>query len=261
VNRHRYGPWAVVAGASDGIGAAFAQAMAANGLNLVLVARREPLLRELAQRLSDQYGIAIRTVVADLATRTGLAEVRASTEDIGLVVVNAASTPIAEFLRLTPSQVDGMVDLNVRAAADLAHAFGARLTQRGRGGLILLSSVASLQGSALVAHYAATKAYLRVLAEGLWYEWRPYGVDVLACCPGLVATPTFERDHPTPGPLVPPAMDPADVARQALATLGRRPVMVPGWPNRVVAGLVARVIPRRAAIALSSRQTARMYGR
>jgi short-subunit dehydrogenase len=261
VNRHRYGPWALVAGASDGIGAAFAQALAANGLNLVLVARREALLSELAQRLSDQYGIATRTVVANLTTRAGLDEVRASTEDIGMVVVNAANAPIAEFLELTPSQVDGMVDLNVRAAADLAHAFGARLTRRGRGGLILLSSVASLQGSALVAHYAATKAYLRVLAEGLWYEWRPYGVDVLACCPGLVATPTFARDHPTPGPLVPPAMDPADVARQALARLGRKPVMVPGWRNRAVAALVARVIPRGAAIALSSRQTAQMYGR
>jgi short-subunit dehydrogenase len=261
VNRHRYGPWALVAGASDGLGAAFAHQLAAAGLNLVLVARREPLLSESAQRLRDQYGISIRTVIADLATAAGLDEVRASTEDIGLVVVNAANAPVAEFLELTLSQVDGMVDLNVRAAAELAHAFGARLTRRRRGGLILLSSVASLQGSALVAHYAATKAYLRVLAEGLWYEWRPYGVDVLACCPGIVATPTFERDRPTPGPLVPPAVDPADVALQALAALGRRPVMVPGWRNRLAAALVARVTPRRAAITLSSRQTARMYGR
>jgi short-subunit dehydrogenase len=261
VNRDRYGPWALVAGASDGIGAAFASALAARGLNLVLAARREPLLTEVAQRIRDQHATETRTVVADLGTRNGLDEVRASTQDIGLVVVNAASAPIAPFLELTPSQVDSMVELNVRAAAGLAHAFGARMVARGRGGLILLSSVASLQGSALVAHYAATKAYLRVLAEGLWYEWRPYGVDVLACCPGLVATPTYARDHPTPGPLVPRAMDPAEVARQALAVLGRRPVMVPGWRNRLVAALAGRALPRRVVIALSSRQTARMYGR
>jgi short-subunit dehydrogenase len=194
VNRDRYGPWALVAGASDGIGAAFATALAAGGLNLVLAARREPLLTELAQRLRDQYATETRTVVADQGTHDGLDAVRASTEDIGPVVVNAASAPIAPYLELTPSQVDSMVELNGRAPAVLAHAFGARMKERGRGGLILLSSVASLQGSALIAHYAATKAYVRVLAEGLWYEWRPYGVDVLACCPGLVATP---RTHVT----------------------------------------------------------------
>jgi uncharacterized protein len=253
--RDRYGPWALVAGASDGIGAAFASALAARGLDIVLVGRRpEPL-----ERMAGRIPTRTRTLAADLSTPDGLAAALASTEDIGLVVCNAGLAPISEFLDLSAGQVDAMLDLNCRAAAQLAHGFGGRLRDRGRGGLILLSSVASYQGSALVAHYAATKAYLRVLAEGLWYEWRPYGVDVLACCPGLVATPTYEREHPTPGPLVPPAMDPRDVATQALAALGRRPVMVPGARNRAAAVLASRLMPRRAAIGLSSRQTAAMY--
>lgn len=254
----RYGPWALVAGASDGIGAAFAAALAARGLNLVLVARRASLLDDLATSLARAHGVSVRTVVADLATPSGLDAALSSTVDVGLVVCNAALAPVASYLDLTPDQLDAMVALNVRAAARLAHAYGQIMMDRGRGGVILLSSMGSFQGSALIAHYAATKAYLRVLAEGLWYEWRPHGVDVLACCPGLVATPTYRRGSPTPGRLVPPPLDPDVVARQALAALGRRPVMVPGLRSRVTAA-VAELLPRRVAIALSSRQTAAMY--
>ena len=258
LSTQRYGPWALVAGASDGIGAAFATALAGYGLNLVLVARRADLLEALSDSLIRQHGVAVRTVAADLATADGLDAFLESTVDVGLLVCNAALAPVSAFDDLSPETVGAMVELNVHAAARLTHAYGRIMLDRGRGGIILLSSMASLQGTALVAHYAATKAYLRVLAEGLWYEWRPRGVDVLACCPGLVATPTYRRGSPTPGRLVPPPMHPDAVVRQALAALGRRPVVVPGWRNRVAAGIAAH-LPRRAAIALASRQTAAMY--
>jgi short-subunit dehydrogenase len=260
LSSRRYGPWALVAGASDGVGASFATILAGCGLNLVLVARRPDPLESLSDSLTRQYGVAVRTVAADLGTASGLSVVLESTVEVGLLVCNAALAPVSPYADLPPASVDTMVELNVRAAARLTHAYGRIMLDRGRGGIILLSSVASLQGTAMVAHYAATKAYLRVLAEGLWYEWRPRGVDVLACCPGLVATPTYQRGAPTPGRLVPPPMNPDAVARQALAALGRRPVVVPGWRNRVAAGIAAR-LPRRVAIALASRQTAAMYGR
>ena len=256
----RYGPWALVAGASDGIGASFAAAIAARGVNLVLVARRASALDDLAASLTRAHGVSAQTVVADLATPSGLDTALSTGEEVGLVVCNAALAPVESYLDLSPDQVDTMVALNVRAAARLAHAYGRPMVDRGRGGVILLSSMGSFQGSALIAHYAATKAYLRVLAEGLWYEWRPRGVDVLACCPGLVATPTYQRGSPTPGRLVPPPLHPDVVARQAMAALGRRPVMVPGLRSRMTA-VVAGLLPRRVAIALSSRQTAAMYGR
>jgi short-subunit dehydrogenase len=257
--KQRYGPWAVVVGASDGLGAAFASELAGNGLNVVLVARRTSTLDEEAGRLRAAHGVDVRPLVADISTVDGVAAVAAVREEVGLLVVNAAMAPIGAFLTLSPAQLDGMLDVNCRAAVQLAHAFGGRMVARGRGGVILLSSVASQQGAARVAHYAATKAYLRVLAEGLWAEWRGAGVDVLACCPGLVRTPTYEAGRPTPGPLVPPAMEPAAVAREALAALGRRPVMVPGLRNKVTAAIAARLIPRRIAITTASRETAIMY--
>jgi short-subunit dehydrogenase len=252
--KQRYGPWALVVGASDGIGAAFATELAGRGLNLVLVARRPAPLAELAATLPTQT----RVLAADAGTAEGMAAIADAPEDIGLVVCNAAAAPIAEFLELSAADHDAILNLNCRAAAQLAHAYGRRFRSRGSGGLVLLSSLASEQGSALVAHYAATKAYLRVLAEGLWSELRPHGVDVLACCPGLVRTPTYEREHPTPPRLVPPPLDPADVARTALRALGRRPVVIPGWRNRLTARL-ARAMPRRFVIGLASSQTAAIY--
>jgi len=250
----RYGPWAVVVGASDGIGAAFATQLAARGLNLVLVARRAGPLEELASTLPTRT----RVLTADAGTADGVAAIAAATEDIGLLVCNAGLAPIAEFLDLSAQQHGAIIDLNVRCAALLAHAYGQRFVARGRGGIVLLSSMASEQGSALVAHYSATKAYLRVLAEGLWNELRPRGVDVLAVCPGLVATPTFERERPAPPPLVPPPISSSAVVKASLRALGRRPVVIPGLRSRLTAW-VTRPLPRALVIRIASSQTRAIY--
>jgi uncharacterized protein len=258
--RQRYGPRALVVGASDGIGEAFAIGLAARGLDVVLVARRQALLESLARRLRTDHGVDASVVVADVATPAGLDAVIAAADGVGLLVCNAALGPIGPFTDLTPSQVDAVLDVNCRAAARLTHAIGGAMVTRGRGGVILLSSMAGGQGSALVAHYAATKAYLRVLAEGLWAEWRPHGVDVLACCPGLVRTPTFTKsDLVRLGRLVPAPMSPERVAREALRALGRGPSVIPGWRNRWSASAVAHLLPRSAAVRLVSRQTRAMY--
>jgi uncharacterized protein len=256
----RYGPRALVVGASDGIGEAFAVELAARGLDLVLVARRRPQLESLAQRLRTAHGVDVSVVVADIGTAAGLDATIGAADRVGLLVANAALGPIKPFADLTPSEVDAVLDVNCRAAARLTHAIGATMVARGRGGVILLSSMAGGQGSALVAHYAATKAYLRVLAEGLWAEWRPHGVDVLACCPGLVRTPTFVRSNLVRlGRLVPAPMAPERVAREALRALGRGPTVIPGWRNRWSASAVARLLPRSTAVRLVSRQTWAMY--
>jgi short-subunit dehydrogenase len=256
----RYGPWALIVGASDGIGAAFAEALAARGLNVVLVARRAAPLNALADRLNSVHNVRTRELTADAATAAGIETIATAPEEIGLLVVNAALGPVGPFDDLTPSELDAMVDLNCRAAVQLSHAFGGAMLSRGRGGVVLMSSMAGFRGTGSVVHYAATKAYLRVLAEGLWHEWRPSGVDVLACCPGLVQTPTYERGQPRPSRLVPPPMSPARVAAAALGALGRRPVVIPGRRNRAAAALAA-LLPRRSAIALTSRQTAFMFRR
>jgi uncharacterized protein len=250
--------WAVVVGASDGIGAAFAEELAARGLSLVLVARRGDVLEELASRLRAEHGVRVRVAVLDAASPAAVAEIAGAAEDVGLLVCNAALGPIGPFLSLTPEQLDAMLDLNCRSAVHLAHAFGARLAARGRGGIILLSSMAGNQGSALIAHYAATKAYLRVLAEGLWAELRPHGVDVLACCPGPVRTPTFIGTAPAAISRLLPVLRSRDVAREALAALGRGPVLIPGRRNRLLAS-AAGLLSRRRLVTAASARTRAMY--
>jgi uncharacterized protein len=258
----RYGRWGLVVGGSDGLGAAFADALAARGLDLVLVARRADVLDDQARRLRDRYGVQVRTVVLDAAGTDAAVRIADATADldVGLVVGNAALAPTGPFLELPVGELDRMLALNCRLAARLAHHFGARMAERGRGGIVLLSSMAGAQGSAWIAHYAATKAYLRVLAEGLWAELAPLGVDVVACCPGRVRTPTLERSEPAaPGRLAPPVMAPEPVVRETLDGLGRRPVVIPGRLNRLAAFVTGRLLPRRYLVRLVSAATRRMY--
>src|SRR4051812_24625266 len=181
----RYGPWAVVAGASEGIGAAFATALAARGIDLVLVARRPEPLEALAARLPVQTV----TVAADLAD--GVEPVLAATAglDVGLVVCNAAYSPIGPFLDSDPADTARALALNCAVPLALARGYLPAMAARGRGGFVLMSSLAGMQGSPGLTAYAATKAFGAVLAEGLWDELRAHGVDVVTAVAGAVATP------------------------------------------------------------------------
>ncbi len=239
--RERYGPWALVAGASEGIGAAFATALAGHGLDLVLVARRPGPLTELAARLP----VHTVTVSADLAD--GIAPVLAATTglEVGLVVCNAAYSPIGAFLDTDPAETERALRLNCATPLALAHAYLPGMAARGRGGFVVMSSLAGQQGSPGLAVYAATKAFDTVLAEGLWGELRGRGVDVVTAVAGAVATPGFGRSA---GRAAPGTVTPERVAEAALAALGRRPHTVPGALMRFSAATMARLLPRRTAV-------------
>lgn len=262
--RNRYGPYALVAGASEGLGAEFCRTLAARGLNVALVARRPEPLEQLASELRGA-GVEARVFAADLGRAEHLdALVRdTATLDVGLVVCNAALAPIGEFLERPADEHRALLDVNCRAALELAHAFGQRLVARGRGGLVFMSSLASLQGTALTAHYSASKAYLRVLAEGLWEELGPRGVDVTCCLAGPTQTPTWDRGGAKPvGLFKLPRVQPAsEVVDATLRALGRAPVVVPGAMNRAVDFLMRRVLPTSTAVRLVSGTTRKMYGR
>jgi uncharacterized protein len=240
----------VVAGASAGIGAAFATALAARGLDLVLVARRPEPLAELAGRLP----VRTVTVAADLAD--GVEPVRAATAglDVGLVVCNAAYSPIGAFLDSDPADTRRMLAVNCAAPLALAHAYLPPMAARGRGGFIVMSSLAGQQGSAGLAVYAATKAFDAVLAEGLWYELRRHGVDVVTAVAGAVATPGLATSTTRPAP---GTVAPAEVAAAALAALGRRPRTVPGRLMKASAAVMGR-LPRRTAIGVMGRASTRV---
>jgi short-subunit dehydrogenase len=248
----QYGPWALVAGGSEGLGAAFAEALAARGLNLVLMARRQATLDEEAARLRAAHRVEVRTMSVDLASPDLASKLADATHDldVGFVVASAAEARIARFLDLPLDYQLRALDVNCRATLMLAHLFGRRLRDRGRGGLVIMSSLAGLYGGPYCSTYAATKAFGCVLAESLAGELGPDGVDVVACVAGPTRTPTYTRNASTN--LSP--MEPARVVQETLAALGRTPRVVPGATNRVTSRLLT-MLPRRWVIPLVASQT------
>lgn len=260
--RDHYGPTALVLGGTDGLGLAFAGALAARGLDLVLVARRESVLEEAARGLTAKFAVKVETFALDMSEREAQQELALALRgrEIGLLVCNAAVSPIGPFLEVPLETHDRLVELNCHAAAHFAHVLGGPMAQRGRGGIVLVSSMAGFQGTAQVVHYAASKAYLRVLAEGLWEELRPKGVDVLGCVAGQIDTPTFVRSQPRHPAWMPvPVMKAEAVVEEALSALGRQSTVIPGLSNRLATLVTQRLLPRRAVIALNSTSTRAMY--
>ena len=257
---HRYGPWALVAGASEGIGRAFAWELARRGLSLVLVARRQGPLDTLAQDLQARFGTRVLPLSLDLAATDAAPRLDAALADLelGLLVVSAGYSISGNFLEVDIEEHERTLDLNCRAPLHLAHRFGRRLADRGRGGIILLSSLSALQGTPTFASYAAAKSCVQVLAEGLWHELRPRGVDVLACVPGVTRTPAFAqsgaRSLAFSGSLAPEA-----VAREALMQLGRAPIAIPGLRNRLFAA-GARFLSRARLVATTNALARLTYG-
>lgn len=256
--RARYGPWALVAGASAGLGEAFARALAARGLHLVLLARRREALERLALALRAAHGVEVRVAPCDLA-RGDLAEEAGRFTaglEVGLLVYNAAHSVIGPFVERPLEEHLRVVDVNCRGPVALAHALGGAMAQRGRGGIVLMSSLAASQGNPLLASYAASKAFALVLAEGLWAELRSRGVDVVACRAGATRTTGFAASRPRRRV---PLSDPDDVARRALDALGRGPSLVTGAVNRIAAFTFGRLLPRRLSIRIMGRATRRLY--
>ncbi len=257
--RDRYGPWALVAGASAGIGAAFARRLGAAGLDLLLIARRSEALAQLGAELRDAYGVNVETAVVDLGRPdlTPTIATLVSGKDVGLLVYNAAHSAIGPFVDGSLDEHLRVLDVNCRGPLVLSHVLGGAMTRRGRGGIILMASLAGSQGNPLLASYAASKAFDIVLAEGLWAELRDRGVDVLACRAGATRTPGYAASRPR-GKV--PLMEPDAVVAQALAALGHRPTVVAGALNKAVAFAFSRLLPRRATIAIMGRATRSLYG-
>lgn len=256
--RTRYGPWALVAGASEGLGAEFATQLAARGLNLLLIARREELLKTLGAQLTRTYAVEVRTLPLDLAREDLEHVVREATADleIGLLVYNAAVSMIGPYFEIPLKDHLREIAVNCRAPMTLAYLLGLPMLKRGRGGILLMSSLGGAQGSALLVNYTATKAYNRLLAEGLWDELRGQGVDVLTSCPAAVSTPGYLASAPR-GSMS--SMTPQAVVRESLAALGRGPAIIPGRTYRLANVFMQRFLPRKSAIKLMGRVTRRMY--
>lgn len=254
----RFGPWAVITGASDGIGRAVAVEAAAGGLNLVLVARRAGPLDALAADLQRCHGIRCQVVPLDLGRPDAMPRLAAATADleVGLLVAAAGFGSAGPLLEQSPDGEVEMVAVNCTAVLEQCLHFGARMAPRRRGGVVLLSSVVAFHGTPWSANYAASKAYVQSLAEGLRREWAGHGVDVIACAPGPVASGFAQRAGMTMAQSVRPEV----VARQTLAALGRQGTVRPGALSKLLGWSLAAA-PRPLRVAIMGRIMRGMAGR
>ena len=249
--KESYGPWAIVTGASAGIGRAIATELAARGLNIIAVARRQALLDTLQHELTRDHGIEVRTISADLTDAESISKIELLTSDleIGLVVPNAGAELNGSFIHSSLEANVRMLALNVTAPMQMAKIFGAKMAGRGHGGILFISSLFGYQGIPQVANYAATKAYILSLGEALHVEMKAHGVDVTVLSPGLTDT-----DMPANMPIDFSKMPifsqtAAQVAGTGLKALGRKATVVSGLLNKFYAW-ENRFLPRHFPVAL-----------
>jgi short-subunit dehydrogenase len=235
----RYGPWALVAGASEGVGLAYAKAMAERGLDVALVARRRSVLEDVAAEIRDAFGVQTRVLAIDLSDDEASVRIADATTDIdvGMLMYCAGADPNFEnFLDGSIVVADAMVRRNCVTPLRLCHHLAPPMVGRGRGGIVLVSSGAGLVGARRMVAYASSKAFDLVMGEALWAELHESGVDVLSLVLGVTDTPALRRllaergnlagdDDVTP---IPGAATPDEVVRDALAHLGRGPTCFVG---------------------------------
>ena len=260
INAHQFGPWAVVTGASSGIGRELAQQLAAAGINVVLVARRLATLQELGAALARRHGVDYRAVGVDLSNPAALASIAEATADldVGLLVSNAGAALPGPLVESDLQAQFAVLRLNTAAHLGLTHHFAQRLARRGRGGILLVSALGAVNGVPYMAHTGATKAYVASLGAGLHVELARHGVHVTVLHPGPTRTPVMAELGLDPAKLPIPPMAPDDCAREALRALARnRARCIPGRINRVSAALVppswtrsmmARMLSRPASV-------------
>ncbi|WP_024794365.1 SDR family NAD(P)-dependent oxidoreductase [Tomitella biformata] len=230
IDKEFYGPWAVIAGGSEGVGASFADQLAEAGINLLLIARKPGPLEETAEAVR-KHGVEVRTLAQDLLADDAIENISKAVADVevGLMIFNAGANSYGhEFVTGDLDGFRGVVKLNIDRQLELSHVFGAPMRERGRGGIMLLGSMAGYLGAEHQSIYAASKAFSRIFAEGLWLELKEHGVHVLELVLGVTRTPAMARaglNFDIPGMVV---WEPEDVARQGLEQLPNGPVYIVG---------------------------------
>src|SRR6202795_5049923 len=248
LDKERFGPWALVTGASSGIGKEFARQIAASGINIVLVARREDLLKEVGGEFRKRYGMEHRVVVLDVSREDFIGQLASATDDldIGLVVSNAGTGNPGEFLKHDRQLLRETLRLNTMAHLDIAHYFGAKLAKRGRGGLIRAGAMGAENGVPCMANDGAAKAYVHSLGEALHYEFKPRGVYVTVLAAGITNTAVLEKFglDPKTMPMKPMSVEQC-VSEGLSGLLKNRSRIVPGRLNRILNALVPASLARK----------------
>lgn len=229
--KEKYGPWALVTGASSGIGEQYAKQLASRELNIVLVGRNKEKLFFLEKEIRSESQVNVKVVVADLTSESGIDIVKVETTDleIGLLLNNAGREDSNYFLKISSEEHVNTINLNVKAPLLLTHHFGAKMVERKKGGIINMSSIVAFQGVPYIANYAGTKAYNLIFSEGIAAEFKKHNIDVLAVTPGFTKTNLAKVYDFTGTPFKP--LDPSFVAQKVIKDLGRKRLSIPGFIN------------------------------
>jgi short-subunit dehydrogenase len=249
MNLEKYGPWALIVGGSEGIGAALARKLAAKKINIVLVARKEPPLTELATELRSS-GVEVRTLSADLSRSDVLDTVRTVTDDIVigyLIYVAGANSVRGNIVELDPEVYRAVIAVNVLAPVEFVRHYGSRMKDRRQGGIILAGSLSNFIGSATLGAYTASKAFSRIFSEALWAECKPMGIDVLHVVVGFTATPAMERL----GIDISSAQSPTEVAQEALDNIQNGPLLILGGQKSLDVAIQRSCLINRGALIAS----------
>jgi short-subunit dehydrogenase len=248
LDRNRFGPWALVTGASSGIGKEFARQIAASGIHVALVGRREPLLRTVGAECTQASGVQHRIIPLDLSEPDFLPVLADATRDldVGLVVSNAGTGNPGKFLKLDRQLLQATLRLNTMAHLDITHHFGAKLAERRRGGLILAGAMGAENGIPCMANDGAAKAYVHSLGEALHYEFKPQGVYVTVLAAGFTNTAVLEKFGLDPKTMPMKPMSVEQCVSEALSgLLKNRSRIVPGRLNRIMNALVPASLARK----------------
>jgi hypothetical protein len=248
LDKSKFGPWAIVTGASSGIGKEFARQIAASGINVVLVARRLPLLEAWGQELAQRYGVQYRAVQADLSQPDFMKVLKPVTQEleIGLLVSNAGTGIPGEFLTIPEEMLLQIVQLNAVSHMRLVHHYGRQLVQRGRGGIVLVSAMGAMDGIPYMANDAASKAYVTSLGQGLHEEFGKAGIHTTVVMPGPTETPIIEKFGLNNMPLPIKPMPVEQCVDEGLAALNaNRAMHLTGRIYRIMSKVIPKAITRK----------------
>jgi uncharacterized protein len=247
IDKTQFGPWALITGASSGIGREFARQIAASGIHVVLVARREALLKETGAEFTREFGARHRSIAADLSQEGFIERLASATNDldIGLVVSNAGDINPGAFVSKSQEELVRLFRLNTLAHLELAHHFGKRLAARRRGGLLFVGAMGSDKGVPYMASDAAARAYIQSFSQGLHGEMKALGVHVTVVPAGPTETPLVAKLGLTPESMPMKPMKPEQCASEGLeALVANRSVMIPGRMNRIMKAVIPTSITR-----------------
>lgn len=253
----KYGEWALITGASSGIGEEFAKRLASDNYNLILIARREVKLRALAKSLNEKYNIRTKIITGDLTDFNTISKIKKECEglEVGLLINNAGFGSTGEFVKCDSDLECKMVMLNCVAPTVLTHHFLEEMVERRKGGIIFLGSLVAFQPTPMMATYSATKAFNLTLGEALWYEMKKYNIDVLALNPGGTNTEFQRIASADSGPFV---RSVSQVVETALNSIGSKPGVVDGIFNKIMA-VSGKFLPRRILVSFAGKISKNLY--